>query len=362
MPDTGNRGGPAGPFSEKGFYLAEFRGRTLAIAVRAADLAATAPLASVLKELEENGTRVVLITDDAATLPSLLDTRSIPADAARLEARVWRELAAASRAGVALTDPGAFAPACRELVLRLGVTKLMWIDGGGGLARPDGRRLSFVDLLELRALLETGLADGSEERRSLLAEIEAALRAGLPAVTLCTLEGLADELFTYAGSGTYFSRDNYVEVRRLGVDDFDAADDLLARGVAEGYLVPRSPEEIEGVLGHGFGAFVEGRYLAGIGALLLHQEGRAGEIASLYTLTRFLGEGIGGHLIRHAVERARAQGCGFVFACTGTERVAGFFERHGFSRVSPDKIPAEKWRDYDDARRKNARCLRLDLG
>ena len=362
MPDTEKRGRPAEAFSEKGFYLAEFRGRTLAIAVRAADLAATAPLASVLKELEENGTRVVLIADDPGTLTTLLGTRAVPADAVRLEARVWRELSAASHAGIALTDSGAFAPACRELVLRLGVTKLMWIDSEGGLARPDGRRLSFVDLLELRALREKGLLNGSEERRSLLAEIEAALRGGLPAVTLCTLEGLADELFTYAGSGTYFSRESYVEVRRLGVDDFDAADDLLARGVAEGYLVPRSPEEIERVLGHGFGAFVEGRHLAGIGALLLHQKGRAGEIASLYTLTRFLGEGIGGHLIRHAVERARAQGCAFVFACTGAERVAGFFERHGFSRVAPDAIPEEKWRDYDAARRKDVRCLRLDLG
>ena len=159
MPDTGKRGRPAEVFSEKGFYLAEFRGRTLAIAVRAADLGATAPLASVLKELEENATRVVLITDDEAGLTSLLETRSVPADAARLEARVWRELTAASRVGVALTDPGSFAPACRELVLRLGVTKLLWIDGEGGLARPDGRRLSFVDLLELRALLETSLAD-----------------------------------------------------------------------------------------------------------------------------------------------------------------------------------------------------------
>src|SRR5262245_28321261 len=41
-------------FSEKSFYLAEFRGRTLAIAVPAADLGAPAPLAAVLKELEAN--------------------------------------------------------------------------------------------------------------------------------------------------------------------------------------------------------------------------------------------------------------------------------------------------------------------
>jgi N-acetylglutamate synthase-like GNAT family acetyltransferase len=195
----------------------------------------------------------------------------------------------------------------------------------------------------------------------LLRETEKALDAGLHAVNLCSAAGLEDELFTYAGSGTLFSLDRYVEVRRLGIDDYDAADDLIGRGVDEGYLAPRSPEEIERVLANGFGAFVEGHHLAGIGALLRWSDEPVGEIVSLYTLTRFLGEGIGAHLVDAACARAAELGCDAVVAVTTSDRVAGFFERNDFERVSDAEIPAEKWQDYDPTRRARTLCLRRPL-
>ena len=137
--------------------------------------------------------------------------------------------------------------------------------------------------------------------------------------------------------------------------------DLIARGVAEGYLAPRSPEAIERVLANAFGAFVEGRHLAGIGALLHWEHARVAEIASLYTVTRFIGEGIGGHLVVFACSRALELGCRAVTAVTTSDRVASFFERNGFERVPADVIPAEKWRDYDPERRARAVCLRRVL-
>ncbi len=82
---------------------------------------------------------------------------------------------------------------------------------------------------------------------------------------------------------------------------------------------------------------------------------------SLYTLTRFVGEGIGGHLVRFAVERARDRGFACVVACTTEDRVVSFFESHGFRRVSYGALPPEKWRDYEAERRARVRCLRLDL-
>jgi len=348
-------------FSEKSFYLSEFRGRTLAIAVPAADLGAPGPLESVLKELEEGGSRVVVISTQRSALEGVLGMRVLSAALPRLEAAVWRAFAEAPRIGVAVAGSQAFAPACREIVLRLGVGKLVWIDREGGLLSPDGSRESFVDRAELEALLASGGAGANARRVALLREVEEALDAGIAAVNVCTLEGLPDELFTYGGSGTLFTRERYVVVRRLSLDDYDAADDLIARGVSEGFLAPRPPQEIERVLTSGFGAFVEGRHLAGIGALLVIPPARAAELASLYTLTRFLGEGIGAHLIRFALERARSLGCEYVFACTVSDRAAGFFERNGFRRVGPHEIPAEKWRDYDPERRAAVRCLRCDL-
>ncbi len=352
---------PTDAFSEKSFYLAELRGRTLAIAARAEELGAPAPLESVLAELADNQTRVVVISTDPAALEALLGQPPHAASAPRLEAAVWRGFGKASAVGVAVEEAVDFARGSRGVAQRLGLSKLVCVDPEGGLRREEGGRGSFVDLEALRELVRGGLAGMAARRAGLLREIEAALDAGLAAVNLTTLEGLSDELFTYAGSGTLFTRERYVLVRRLGLDDYDAAEALISRGVAEGFLAPRSPEQIDGVLANGFGAFVEGRHLAGIGALLDHPEAGAGEIAALYTLTRFLGEGVGGHLLRFVLEQADARGRAFVFACTTAERVAGFFERHGFERVGPERIPAEKWRAYDAERRQRLHCLRRDL-
>jgi len=348
---------PIEPFSEKGFYLDEFHGRTLGIAAGREDLRAPEPLLEVLQELASNDTRAVVISTDAAVLRRVLHGAVVPADDARLPAAVWRAMADTPWAGVSIHRDAGFAGAALDVALRLGLSKLVWIDPEGGLSRSDGARVSFVELDELRSLVRAG--EGSE-RIALLREIERALDAGIAAVNVTTLGGLADELFTYAGSGTLFSRKRYVEVRALGLDDYDPANDLIARGVAEGYLASRTPEQVEAVLVNGFGAFVEGVHLAGIGALIAQGDGA--EIASLYTLTRYLGGGIGGHLIRFAVERAAQAGMRFVIACTTSERVVAFFEANGFREVGPDEIPETKWKGYDPERRDRLRCLRRDLG
>jgi amino-acid N-acetyltransferase len=346
-------------FSEKSFYLQEFRGRTVAIAVQASDLRTPAPLAGVISELVSHGVRVCVLSTERAHLDSLLNGRVISAATPRLEGSVWRELRRTGAVGLLIGGSLAFAPACRDVSLRLGVGKLVWLDRDGGLVGPGAVRLSFVHLEELQLLLAT---EGATARRlTLLREVERMLVGGIPAVNVCSLDGLADELFTYAGSGTLFTRERYMHVRRLGIDDFDAAADLVRRGVEEGYLAPRSDEDIDQVLASGFGAFVEGTHLAGIGALLVHEGAQVAEIASLYTLTRFLGEGVGGHLVAYAVERAEATRLLAVFACTTEDRVAAFFLRNGFREVAQEDVPASKWKGYEAARRARVRCLRREL-
>lgn len=351
----------AASFLEKDFYLREFRGRSLAIAVAASDLKTAAPLAAVVDELVENGTRVVLISTERSAIDELVEGRFVSAATPRLESVVWRRLRERPRVGLVVGGSLAFAPACRDVALRLRCSKLVWIDREGGLVRPGGERLSFVDLDELRALLAGSAAAPGSRRLALLREVMAMVEGGLPAVNVCTLAGLGEELFTYAGSGTLFTRDRYVVVRPLGLDDLDAADDLIARGVEEGFLAPRAPESIDEVLANGFGAFVEDRHLAGIGTLLVDAPSRSGEIGSLYTLTRFLGEGIGGHLVSFALELARRQGLEFVYGCTTSPRVAAFFERNGFRGVAPEALPASKWRGYDPARRARLLCVRREV-
>src|SRR5512145_3169064 len=59
-------------FSEKEFYLEEFHGRTLGIALPARGLEPAPQLSELLRELAANATRVVLLSPDRALLEKLL--------------------------------------------------------------------------------------------------------------------------------------------------------------------------------------------------------------------------------------------------------------------------------------------------
>jgi N-acetylglutamate synthase-like GNAT family acetyltransferase len=340
------------PFTEKSFYLEEFHAQTLGICGPAETLAPRAAVASVVAELRSNLTSVVVVSTDRDVLRELGVGVVLELESDGLEGDVWRGLRRALAVGLTVPADRPFSAACREFAERLRIGKLIWLDPAGGLVHPDGRRISFVHLAELRELL----GRGEHPRAVLLRDVEALIQAGVAAVNVCTAEGLADELFSYAGSGTLFTRERYLEVRRLGIDDYDAADDLIRRGVEEGYLAPRPPADIERILASGFGAFVEGRHLAGIGALLVYPRSRCGEVASLYTLTRFLGEGVGSNLVAFALERAAQLGLERVFACTTQERVGAFFERNGFTAISADMLPEERWKNYDEERRTRLLC------
>lgn len=357
MPET-RPGWGSTPFTEKAFYLAEFRGRTLALAPVAGAVADPATVREVLAELESNQTPILLLSSDERW-QAALDATLVEARGAALPGAVWRALQVAPRASLILEAGPGFAGECRQVAAELGLSKLVFLDPAGALVRADGSRLSFVDSSDLSDLLAAPRGD-SAKREPLLREVESALRSGVPAVNVCTAEGLGEELFSYAGSGTLFTRDRYVDVRKLGIDDLGAAHDLVARGVEEGYLAERGSDELDRVLAGGYGAFVEGRHMAGIGALLPHDADSCSEIASLYTLTRFIGEGIGGHLVSALCRRAEERADDYLFACTTSDRVAGFFERLGFARVGHEAVPSRKWEGYDPARRDRVHCLRRD--
>jgi len=350
---------PGGQFTERGFYLDEFRGRTIGFVWPGFDAAEAGRVRAVLEELRRNGTRDVVMVDDDLALDAL-GLGSVPSEGEdRWPASVWEASARAGRgAGLAL-DVSKPEPAVAHMALRLGLPKVVWLRREGGLTGEGGRKQSFMDLGELRAWIGSGASDEAEQR--VLAQIVTMLDGGIPSVNLCSVEGLDEELFTYSGSGTLFTRERYADVRPLRIDDFDAARDLIERGVAEGYLVERNPGDLQRVLSGGIGVFIEGRDLAGVGALLPHAAANAAEIASLYTVTRYLGEGIGHQIVGHAVERARESGYAYVFACTTSDRVAAFFERGGFRRVDGDAIPRAKWDGYPSARRARLICLRIDL-
>jgi N-acetylglutamate synthase-like GNAT family acetyltransferase len=394
-------------FDEKQFYLDEFRGRTLLFAIPAEDLAREADyerLAAVIRALLTNDSRVLMVVscpDESGgeqllrrlqrrlgrlifrddTLPlfpqrgarasafSQLspDAFATPAGATAVLTNVWAALRRGPLcvgivAGATHTAATVFA---QQLGSRLRVHKLILIEPEGGVTSNDGKPLSFMDETMLETLLATGQAEwaGLGARRATFDAIRGALLGGVTAVNLCSLGGVARELFTYEGSGTLFTLQDYCTVQRLGVDDYEEVERLIERGQREGLLKLRTTDEVADMLVHAYGATIGAHHLAGICALTTeaYVAEHAGELVGLYTITRFKGEGVAARLVARVLGDARDAGLAYVFACTTEARAQGFFERQGFRRVSPEDIPVAKWRAYDPQRKAAVAVFRFDL-
>ena len=377
---------------EKDFYLEEFRQRTLVLAVDAVALRrlpARRRFAAVVEELVNNQTRVVVVLGGESRDPAeARDWLQLPPRArARRSAlggraprqdvlawdpaaadsgmqRVWqvlrgRDLCLVVTAKLARDVAGFVASRSRAL-------KLVLLDDAGGLREADASQaLSYLDGPRLEVLSAAGEAEfqGLGARRADLEAIGRMLDAGVGSVNLCTASDLAQELFSYEGAGTFFSRDDHLAIGRLSIDDFPEVERLLARGQAEGLLKPRTATEAGELLLDGYGAWIGEHHLAGVGALRrgLYRPEAAAEIAGLYAITRFKGEGIGKKLVRRMIQDARSDQLAYVFSVTSAERAAGFFLREGFAEVAPESLPAAKWEGYAPERRRRVRAFRQNL-
>jgi amino-acid N-acetyltransferase len=375
------------PFGEKDFYLEEFRGRSVLIAVApgvVTERVDLRPLASAIADLVRNDTRVLVwwpsagASSERRLLGALGRSRAIvrrrrgsarrPAPLVRAEhvapddvlGALWSHLRV-GRLCVFAVRGAEFPMQAISLATAQRIPKVVVVDVGGGL-RMGSERLSFVDENVLETLLRQGEAEwtGLGDRRALLVAVRDALDLSVESVNLCTPEGISDELFSYEGSGTLFTAGDYCRIEPLALDDFAQAERLLERGQREGFLKIRTVEETAQVLASGFGATICPRHLAGVAGLLTvpYAAEHVGEIVGLYTITRFKGEGIGERLVRRLIEEAQARGLVYVFACAIDDRARQFFERLGFTRVTADDVPAAKWKGYDVRRRSRVAVLR----
>ena len=384
------------PFGEKDFYLEELRGRSVLVALAprvVAERADLDPLAATVAELMRNGTRVLVWWPAGRTgterrllkaierhgrarrkgkrrevspvLAVKLGNRATW-DGEGLSAMLWHRVRRRRLCILSVTGQvaSAYPDHVTAIATDLRVPKVVLVEPDGGLVA-SGSRLSFVDGLVLDTLLSQGEAEwtGLGTRRALLQAVDRALEAGVESVNLCGPDVVGEELFSYTGSGTLFTVEDYFSVRPLALDEFAQGERLLERGQREGLLKFRRPEEVAQVLATAYGAIICNRHLAGVASLLTapYADDRVGEIVGLYTITRFKGEGIGERLIDALLNEADRRGLAAVFATTIDDRAAQFFERVGFTRVRHGDVPHAKWVGYDRRRRSRVSVFRREL-
>lgn len=319
------------PPEERDYYLTTFVGRTVVFAVLADE--AAHECRSVAAELRDHKAEVVLVESGVGELPF---------DPDRL-VDIWRDLIRDHMSVVFCSDVRAAAEA-----LSIGgrVHKLVLVGPDLVLRDADGGRRSFVDIA----------ASGLPAR---LMDVAAPLYGGVDGVNLVDPGGVATELLTYSGSGTLLSLGDYGEVRPLGFGDYAGVANLLERGVALGDLRPRSRVEIEAVLPRSFGFFVAGASPAGVVALSTERYEGSGlaELESLFTISRFHGEGVGLRLVKAVEDRAAQLHLDGLFAVTTNDAAATFFETCGYREISQADVPPAKWDAYPPDRLAAVRCF-----
>ncbi len=349
--------------AERAFYVEEFRGDTVVVALAQPTLDEVEVVAATGALLTAGDARLVAVVGgSAAELAHALGHAGevLVGPGGRAEADWLADLWLSINDGgqvVVEVAPGRELPVAADLAAAMRARKLVITDPDGGWGRPAR---SFADLATHARAFDAQLA--SRRGGAVVAAVRTALDGGAVNVNLCRAVDLEEELFTFDGSGTLFTSGGYLDLGPLRADDLPAVERLVAQGIADGLLRPRTRHEVARLAVTGLGARVAGRnHLAGL--VSIETEAYAGtgvgELACLYTVSRFSGAGAGALLVEGLAERAAAAGLRAVFAVTVSDTAAAFFARRGFTEVGHDDVPSAKWDGYDRERRAAARVFWL---
>ena len=325
------------------------------------ELADTAPkslqvLKNVLADLVTRGGRVVLfhqsLAPKLAVLNELGGVHLGSHDQKSSKLSLWGSGEPLVIVQLPVSDTVTFLQQVGKMSARVGAARVVlgWRDGG--IKSKRGKRMSVIDSSRLSRLSRRG--------DPLPGLIKKMLQAGVGTVSVCRLDQLDVELFTYEGSGSYCACRHYCRVRRLRLDDFVTVLAIINRGEKEGFLLSRSRSELMDILLNGYGAFINDQLVGVAGVLTAPYKAElSGEIVALYTMSRFAGEGVGSHLLKQIKQDAKKIGLASLFACTCSSRVVEFFKMQGFAPVTNKKIPAAKWASYDGGRQQRVTSMQV---
>lgn len=347
------------PVPERDFFVDEFRGVTIVVALPVLSAVALEAVARTIRGFDGGDTRFVFVvpTEWCADTNATVGGRTMNGPTIWNEeavAELWLTVAESACVVVGVESPSV-ARTAGAICASVRASKMVLTDPGGGWGTPP-RSFADIDLHHDRLaahLAERGLDEFTPAARE-------ALAGGAYSVNLCRAEDLDFELLTFDGRGTVLTQGRYLHIAPLRVDDFPAIEALVARGSLDGTLKPRSRIEIAKVAAGGIGARVfRTGHLAGIVGLEKDRYAGTGfgEVSGLITVAEFSGLGAGGLLMDGLLEICREKGLSDLFAVTVSAQAADFFLRCGFSEVGHDNVPAAKWDGYEPYRREIARCF-----
>ncbi|TWS19042.1 GNAT family N-acetyltransferase [Tsukamurella asaccharolytica] len=347
------------PLAEHEFFVEEFRGITIVVALPTVDTATLGAVGRTVDAFRAGDTRFVFVVpaEHVAVTVAAVDGRAVNGASTWTDdtvAELWLAVTDAKRVVVG-ADSGALAHTAGAVSTSVRASKMVLTDPGGGWGTPP-RSYADIDLHGERLaahLAERGLPDYAPAA-------QAALLGGAYSVNLCRAEDLDYELLTFDGCGTVLTHGRYLHLTPLQVDDFARIESLVNQGVREGILKPRSRAEIARMAAGGLGARVlRTGHLAGVVGLEADRYAGTGyaEVSGLITVAEFSGLGAGSLLIDGLIDLCRTRGLTHVFAVTVSDSAADFFVRRGFREVAHHDVPAEKWEGYDAGRLDAARCF-----
>ncbi|MFO8065585.1 MAG: amino-acid N-acetyltransferase [Spirochaetota bacterium] len=237
--------------------------------------------------------------------------------------------------------------------------------GIDGYTLPDGvgageaGRISRMTVAEAREFVRLNEADhGHDAGVSLIRHACEAASLGVERTHIVdgTVEGvILKEIFTNVGVGTMVHANVYQSLRNMERGDVPDVLRLMKPLVRDGYLVPRSEEDVVAALDDFVVYEVDGA-IHGCGALHPFGESMA-ELAALAVDESFKHMGIGRRMVAYLLDRARERGIKRVFALTTMS--SDWFLQFGFRRGDTADIPEERREHYDSAR--NSRIYLYDL-
>jgi N-acetylglutamate synthase-like GNAT family acetyltransferase len=126
-----------------------------------------------------------------------------------------------------------------------------------------------------------------------------------------------------------------VIIRQAESRDVLPLDEFIKPFVEQKILLPRTIDEMEDLIKHGFLAEIDGK-IVGFAALEIYSS-KLGEIRSLAVLEEYQGRGIGKKLVLACIERAHERNVLEVMAITSSE---AFFKTCGFDFTLPGEKKA----------------------